>query len=221
MLNKQFWLFTSTISVLAFSTNPTFAVELQTSGNFFNSSNPSTSSIFFIPESLDSTITFREFTPPGNPSVFDVSNEYNPQGITLTNWYRYIDSRDTNDQVGISLGSSQEIGATITSFIDFINPVTNLQIEWWTILGNLNIEAFDTSGSLLGSLSNLSGGNMVSSIAGNSISRLRVEGQGGFGQITTLQFDEATPVPEPSFLLGLIGLGITAVCNKTNKTAKN
>jgi hypothetical protein len=221
MLNKQFWLFTSTISALAFSANPTFAIEPQTAGNFFNSSNLDTSSVFLIPESLDSIITFREFTPPGNPGQFNVSNEYNPQGITLINWYRYVDPRDTNDQIGISLGLVPGTGAAETGFINFLNPVENLQIEWFTLLGNLNIEAFDISGSLLGSLSNLSGGNTVSSITGNSISRLRVEGLGGFGQITTLQFDEATPVPEPSFLLGLIGLGIAAVCNKKNKTAKN
>lgn len=150
------------------------------------------------------TITFTEFNPPGISSQYDVTNEYQPQGITLTNWYRYIDGRDTNDQVGISLGPIANIGSEQLGLINFINPVKNLSIEWWTISSSLTIKAYDAANNLLATLNNLSGGNTISFITNQPTSRLEVQGDAGFGQITTLTFDEIKRVPEPITVFGLV-----------------
>lgn len=150
------------------------------------------------------TITFREFNPPGIPSQYNVINEYQPQGITLTNWYRYIDSQDTNDQVGISLGPISNIGSEKIGFINFINPVENLSIEWWTISSSFTIQAYDAANNLLATLNNLSGKKSVSFITNKPTSRLEVLGLAGYGQITTLTFDEIKRVPEPITVFGLV-----------------
>lgn len=173
-----------------------------------------TTSVATIFPSAAVTVTFQEFTPPGGVSQFNlVRNEYNAQNIQLENFYRYVDSGDTNDSIGISLGpielpNSENAGDPQTGIIDFLTPVNNLTFEYWTINGELDIQALDANNNVLDTLLNLEGPNTIVSVNGNNIAELQVNGLIGLSQITTLNF---TPVPESASSLGLLAFGTFGV----------
>ncbi len=178
-------------------------------------------------------VSFGEMTPPGNPRQFVVDDEYAPQNLDLGGeWYRYVDVRDPSDTVGISLGEPSQLNQFLSRNITFLKPVTNLQVEWFTLVGDISFSAFDGAGSLLSSISNLSGGNTTSFLAGSSISRLNVRGLSGYAAVTTLSFDQVlppppepgpdgnpnpgpnpgpTPVPTPALIPSLVAMGVAAL----------
>lgn len=173
-----------------------------------------TTSVATVFPSAATTVTFQEFAPPGGVSQFNlVGNEYNAQNIQLGNFYRYVDARDTNDSIGISLGPIElpgngNGGDPQTGIIGFLTPVNNLSLEYWTLAGELNIQALDANNNVLDTLLNLEGPNTVVSISGNNIAELKVNGLIGQSQITTLNF---TPVPESASPLGLLAFGALGV----------
>lgn len=154
------------------------------------------------------TVTFQEFTPDSGATQYDlVGNEYNSQGLELTNVFRYVDDRDTVDGVGITVGSTDEFYTQQTGTINFLSPVNNLRTQYWVngSNGDISITAFDADDNVLSQYSNLSLDTpTLLDISGSNISRLDFAGTGGYANITTLSY---TPVPEPSSILGLLGAG--------------
>lgn len=147
-----------------------------------------------------------------------LGGEYNSFGIDATNAYRYIDSRDpfsdgaenlSGSPFGLSLNST-----TSPARIDFLSPVANLEVDWWTINSTIFLDVFDTGGALIHSFNGVGSG--TESILASMIGSLEWHDTEGFVQISNIRFDtdNAIPVPEPStlalFVIALAGLGFMA-----------
>ena len=148
--------------------------------------------------------------------------DYNAFGISTTNAYRYIDSRDPFSDGAENFSGTSPFGLSACfrglcevdtnagnpARIDFLSPVTWLSIDWWTISSNtIYIDVFDSGGANIHSLSGIGSG--TESIMMSDIGALTWHDSGGLVQISNIRWH--TPIPEPGTLaifgLGLAGLG--------------
>lgn len=131
-----------------------------------------------------------------------VGNEWSSFGISVSNAYWYTDSRDTFDNMGLSVSPTPGI---IT-----LSSVSNgATIDYWVIGGNRGVyEAFDSAHVSLGSLAvDASSGDVLGthSFLG-AVASIEWTGATGFSQISTLTI---SPVPEPeTYAMLLAGLGL-------------
>lgn len=132
-----------------------------------------------------------------------VATEWSSFGLTISNAYWYIDSRDTFDTKGLSIQTSPASISLATASAD-------ATIDYWVIGGfRGSYEAFDSAHSSLGVLAiDATGG---SDILGTytftgAVSSIEWAGTTGFAQISTLTI---SPVPEPeTYAMLLAGLGL-------------
>src|SRR5262245_2090382 len=99
----------------------------------------------------------------GTATQINLTTQYLGFGLLFTDVYRYIDGRDTfshapnqvNCQnLGISNGRIEDIGRVgATGRVDFVDPTDFITFDWWTITGVFQLEAFNSSGGLVGTFS--------------------------------------------------------------------
>lgn len=158
------------------------------------------------------TVRFDSTECPGCSSVSPVTNEWNSFGLTISNAYWYIDSRDPFDTMGLSIQTSP-------SSISLATASTNATIEYFVLEGYSGFyEAFDSAHSSLGSFtSDATSGQTQGSYTFNGlVSSIEWAGEYGRAQISTLTL---APVPEPeAYAMLMAGLGLLGfVARRKNK----
>ncbi len=150
------------------------------------------------------TINFDNTEVPGISNSDLVTNQWNSFGLGISNAYWYSDSRDTFDQMGLSVAP---VGATNIARVDLLGGVTtnSMDVQWWAITGTIYIDVYDAADNLLDSFSN-GVGIGTTTLTGTGISYLTWREAGGFVQISGLSYDVAA-IPEPSTIL-LFGFGL-------------
>ena len=128
-------------------------------------------------------------------------NEYLDFGISTVAAYRYHDNRDPFSDGAENQGGNRPYGLSLNSDvvpaqIVFQNPVSNLEVDWWTIIGTLFLDVFDTSDNLIFSFSGSGSGTEL--INASNIGRLEWQDSTGFVQISNIRFDESAVIPEPT-----------------------
>ena len=131
------------------------------------------------------TITFTEIINLGT-----LTNQYAAYGVTFQNAYWASDTRcpgGDNDCIA---------GNPYPMIVTFTNAVGQVSFQWYTIQGNITVNAYDGSDNLLGTYTN-TGGNDVSgtgSITGAGIKYITMTGSGGAMYIAfdTLSFGGST-----------------------------
>jgi hypothetical protein len=154
---------------------------------------------------LPVTIDFTEPEFPGN--LVNASTEYAAYGVTFSNAYYYVDSRDPfADDQGISNGPVGGQG-TQTGQIDFAQNTSYFSFDWWTIGTNrMIIEAYNSLGALVALVA--FGGSSGSATIFGDIAMVKWHDNGGFVQFSTISFDGAVvPLPGAAVLM-LSGLGL-------------
>lgn len=137
-------------------------------------------------------------------------------GLSVSDAYWYIDSRDTFDTMGLSIDHSP---ATIS----FTTASTGVSIDWWVIGGFTGTyNAYDSGGGLLGSLfvdASATGDQLGSYGFSGSVKSIQWSGSPGFAQISTVNFT-AAPVPEPeTYAMMLAGLALLAGLSRRGRKA--
>lgn len=165
-------------------------------------------------------------TPPFPGSQYDVTATENAYyaptyGITVSNAYLYVDSRDTFDGIGIANGNVAEIGTQQSGRVDFLDTTDFVTIDYLTILGGI-YQAYDLLGNLVDSFATTGGGATgTETLSGGIISYVLFSGLGGYEAISGLTYnydgntdgnnDDISPIPLPAtglLLLGALGAGL-------------
>jgi len=147
----------------------------------------------------------------GTSSAIPLSgNEYAAFGISTSNVYRYIDSRDPfsdapNQVSGKNLGIGANINSNGIGIVGFATPTPFITIDWWTLSGQETIDLFDPAHTAISS-TNLGSGHGTTTLTGN-ISSFDFHDSGGFVAIADLTYSQGPLVPEPSSFL-LLGTGM-------------
>ena len=143
--------------------------------------------------------------------------EYLPFGISVSQVYRYWDARDPfsdgAENQGGPDGSPYGLSFCIEDCtgsparIDFTTPVSNLEVDWWTIGTETQffLDVFDSGGDPLDSFVGTRFGTF--SIAQSDIGHMTWHDSGGIVQVSNIRFDEPEPVPEPA-TIALFGSGL-------------
>jgi len=167
--------------------------------------------------------TFSDYSFPGSQYTVDAaanaffSTHY---GITIDNAYLYLDSRDTFDGVGVSVGEVSDIGTPQTGTISFLDTTDFVSIDYWSIHPT-SYSAFDGSNNLIDTFSVGSDQLGTYLFNGAIISYLTWSSEGGYGQVSGLRYDydgttdgrnvditRDVPAPAPLALLGMGLLGV-------------
>ncbi|MCI0660830.1 MAG: hypothetical protein L0220_07125, partial [Acidobacteria bacterium] len=118
-------------------------------------------------------------------------NEYLAFGITVQNVYRYHDSRDPFSDGAENFGGSRPFGLALKGTIariNFTNPVSNLEIDWFTVTGTLFLDVYSTDNVLLFSASSASIGGTTSIINRSNIGYFTFHDTGGFVAVSNIRF---------------------------------
>jgi hypothetical protein len=150
------------------------------------------------------TVTFtNDDVDLGSDSQINITDQYAGFGITVDKAYRYIDSRDTWDNYGISNGFKEDNYVTATmGTVIFETPTPYVTIDWFTFSSTQQfvVDVYDADGGLVDSFSGFDQGTETLQGAA-SIKTLTFHDEGGFVAISNMTF-----VPEPT-ALALLGLG--------------
>ena len=146
-------------------------------------------------------------------SVVDLfGGEYAAFGIDVTNAYRYHDDRDPFSD-GVENQGSNPYGISLddrgsVARVDFLTPVSNLEIDWWTINATMNINVFDTAGTNIYSVAGMSETGETELINAPNISYFEFFDGGGVVQVSNIRFNQ---IPEPATTMlaasGLLAFG--------------
>ena len=136
------------------------------------------------------TPTFDEPSFPG--TQFDVTDDFNAVyaeafGITVTNAYLYVDSRDTFDGIGIANGNVGEIGTQQSGRIDFLDTTDFVSIDFLALQSS-TYEAYSVDGVLIDSFT-ASSGTGTMTLDGGIIAYVLFTGTGGFTTISSLTYN--------------------------------
>lgn len=157
----------------------------------------------------------------GPSSQVDLTNQFAAYGVTFDHVYRYFDSRDPWKEngpqnpaqspplVGYGISNGWVVDNTISNILGtvyFTNPTPYVDIDWWTITGTLNVDAYDSGNNLIDSFSGSGSGTVTISGLGN-ISYMTFNDSGGHVQIANMTY---VPVPG-AVLLGILGLSVAGV----------
>lgn len=126
--------------------------------------------------------------------------------VNISNAYWYLDSRDLYDGMGLSVYPTGGPGTGVLE----LSPTSSsgFKVEFWSIGGHrVTVSGYDEAHKLLGSAEVGGPLDAFGSIGfgPNSLRFVEWSGDGGYAQISTLQFF----VPEPAeYALMLAGLGV-------------
>ena len=152
------------------------------------------------------TVNFTSAEAPTVCNGCPVTTEYLPYGLTISDAYWYLDSRDTFDEQGLS------IDVAPTAMISFAVVTPSVDFEYWVIDTHRgHYEAFDSGMGSLGSLDvDASGGDMLGTHSfGGGVKYLTFSGEAGYVQVSAVTY----AVPEPGtyalMLGGMAAIGLT------------
>lgn len=160
----------------------------------------------------------------GTASQIDLTTQYAAFGLTFTNAYRYIDSRDPfsdapNQVSGANLGISNGLLENNTvpaqvGRVDFTGGTNFVTFDWWTIGSNpMTVDFFNSSNVLLSSASLGTGSGTFT--FGSPFAYLEFHDGGGFVQIANMTY---TGVPEPGSML-LLASGVAGLVGRLRRKA--
>jgi hypothetical protein len=167
--------------------------------------------LFLAAQSADAIlITFAEndwvYSSTRDQNLSLGPDEFESEGILLTDVYQYIDDRDAFDE---QIGIAPNRGSVGT--VDFIVPTNSVTVDWWfeivSIVGGdaIWVEAYDSGDTLLDSFTYTGSASGTDMLDGYLISRIEFYNPSGyeFPAISALQFE---PIPEPATVLIVGGL---------------
>lgn len=176
---------------------------------------------------------FSDYSFPGSQYTVDAAaNTYftTNYGITVSNAYLYVDSRDTFDGIGVSAGTTANIGQpNQTGRISFLDTTDFVSVDFWSILPTV-YSALDTSDNVIDTFT--VGSDQLGTHVFSSATRIGAiiwTSSGGYGQITGLKYDydgttdgrntdldNGTAVPDSAgtSVLLVCGLGLLAAIRR-------
>lgn len=140
----------------------------------------------FEPKFSDYSFPGSQYTVDAAANAFFTTN----YGITISNAYLYVDSRDTFDGIGVSAGTVANLGQpNQTGRITFLDTTDFVSVDFWSIMPTV-YSALDTSDNVIATFS--VGNDQLGTHLFSSLTRIGAitwTSSGGFGQVTGLRYD--------------------------------